>query len=111
MNETPIDIRLYQTDSKRCPFQEWLKSLDRTVKKRIDARLARLRQGNTGNCKAVGEGVFELKLDFGPGYRIYFGRTGKTIVILLCAGDKSTQKMDIKIAQTLWEDFLRRTEK
>ncbi|MCC5652183.1 type II toxin-antitoxin system RelE/ParE family toxin [Nostoc sp. XA013] len=79
-------------------------SLSRTQVK-IRARLDRVEDGNLGDCKSVGEGVFELKIDYGPGYRLYFGEEGITIIILLCGGDKSTQKQDIDKAQEYWKDY------
>lgn len=75
---------------------------------KIRARIARVRAGNLGNCEPEGGGVFELKIDFGPGYRVYFGEVGETIVILLRGGDKSTQIKDIKAARDNWADYWRR---
>jgi putative addiction module killer protein len=75
---------------------------------RIEQRIRRLEHGNLGDYKSVGEGVYELRLDFGPGYRIYFGQKNETLVILLCGGDKSTQKNDIILAKTLWREYCRR---
>jgi putative addiction module killer protein len=75
------------------------------AKARIDARLTRLQAGLLGNCKAVGAGVFELKDDFGPGYRIYFAEDNQDLVLLLCGGDKSTQRTDIQIAKAYWADY------
>lgn len=104
------EIRLYQTKGGTVPFSEWFDSLDDTkTQQRIDARLARLRVGNLGDAKTVGDGVFELRLDFGPGYRIYFGQEGRTIVILLCGGDKSSQKRDIKKAKEFWLKYQERS--
>jgi len=77
----------------------------------VDARLARVRLGLFGNAKPLGGGVGELKFDVGPGYRIYFGKDGKTIVILLHAGDKKRQSDDIETAREFWEDYLRRARK
>ena len=75
-------------------------------RKRILARVARLEQGNYGDCEAVGEGVMELRLFFGPGYRVYFGEDTNSIVILLCGGDKGSQKQDIKQAKAYWKEYL-----
>lgn len=69
------------------------------------ARLARVRQGNLGDCKSVGEGVSELRVDYGPGYRVYFGQKGRTLVVLLCGGDKRTQDRDIPLAKQYWREF------
>ena len=73
----------------------------------VSARIARIRGGNFGNSKSLGSGVFEFKIDYGPGYRIYYGKRGETVVILLCVGDKSTQKRDVKTAKEYWEDCLK----
>jgi putative addiction module killer protein len=72
----------------------------------IRARLNRIRLGNFGDCKSVGAGVEELRVDFGPGYRIYYGRHGLVVVILLCGGDKSSQAKDIRTAQKYWKEYL-----
>ena len=72
----------------------------------IRKRLNRVRLGNLGDAKAVGNGVFELRIDFGPGYRVYFGEQKGAIVVLLCGGDKSTQQKDIQVAKEYWSDFL-----
>jgi putative addiction module killer protein len=83
-------------------FKAWLRGIkDPTVSIRITTRLARLRNGLFGDAKPVGEGVSELRLDFGPGYRIYFKRERQTIILLLCGGDKKTQKRDIELAKLL----------
>ena len=102
---------IYRTKDKKEPFTDWLRHLkDQRAKQLIQARLARLRLGNLGYCKSVGNGVFELKLDFGPGYRIYIGQDGSQIVILLCGGDKSSQDADIKKARTYWQDYKRKKD-
>lgn len=102
-------IEIYQTREGKAPYEEWLNSLrDRQGIAKIKIRIDRLRLGNLGKCASVGGGIFELKIDFGPGYRVYFGQQGNAIIILLCGGDKSTQKKDIKIAQGYWADYRRR---
>lgn len=109
MEITPRDTYIYQALSGGCPFESWLEALkDRVGRAKIRARIARVRTGNLGRCDAVGEGVFELKIAFGPGYRVYFGEVGHAIIILLAGGDKSTQKKDIKAAQDYWDDYWRR---
>ena len=77
---------------------------------KIRARLDRVEEGNLGDYKSVGEGVFELRIDYGSGYRIYFGQEGSRIIILLCGGDKSTQAQDIRKAQEYWEDYRSRDD-
>jgi putative addiction module killer protein len=83
-------------------FEEWLSNLtDSRALAKILTRIQRLELGNPGDVKAVGAGVSEMRIDYGPGYRVYFKRTGKEIVLLLCGGDKSTQDSDIKRANQL----------
>ena len=110
MEATPKEAYLYETESGQCPFEEWLESLkDRRGSAKVRARIARLRAGNLGQCESVGQGVMELKIDFGPGYRVYFGQVGHAIVILLCGGDKGTQAKDIRLAQGYWADYRRQS--
>jgi putative addiction module killer protein len=100
------EIRRYITPDGRNPFAEWLSSLrDLSAVVKIEQRLDRVRLGNLGNSKSVGEGVCELKIDFGPGYRVYFGQVGSTIVLILCGGDKSTQEQDIRKAKEYWKEY------
>jgi putative addiction module killer protein len=88
------------------PFTEWFYSLkNSTTRNRILKRLERLYLGNFGDYKALGEGIYEMRLFFGGGYRVYFGKSGKTLVILLCGGNKRTQKYDIKKAQEYWNKY------
>lgn len=83
MEVQPRDIQRYVTPDGRIPFDEWFDSLrDRKARNKIKARLDRAEQGNLGDCRSIGEGVFELRIDFGPGYRIYFGQVGTIIVLL-----------------------------
>lgn len=105
----PKETIVYYAINGVCPFELWVNSLrDRLTVARIEKRLIRLRTGNPGDFKAVGQGVYELRLDFGPGYRIYFAFSGQQVVLLLCGGDKSTQTADIANAITYWEDFQKR---
>lgn len=100
------EVVLYVTDDDNCPFELWLEALrDRQARVRIKKRLDRVSLGNLGDFKPVGEGVLELRIDYGPGYRVYFAQAGTTIVLLLCGGDKSTQAQDIPRAQQYWTDF------
>lgn len=88
-----------------CLFEDWLKEIkDMQTKQRIQARLDRVVLGNLGDCKPIGEGVFEFRMDFGPGYRIYYAVAGTAIIVLLVGGDKSSQERNILTAQTLWKD-------
>lgn len=103
------EVLRYQTIEGEQPFTEWLLSLkDKNIRAALRTRLDRLSGGNFGDYKRVGEGVFELRIHFGPGYRVYFGLDGEKIVILLCGGDKSSQVSDIHRAQMYWADYLRR---
>jgi len=87
-------------------FEEWIDNLrDRAGAAQVLRRLARLERGNPGRVAPVGEGVSELKIDFGPGYRVYFGQWGEELVIILCGGDKSSQDRDIKAAKQLWDQW------
>lgn len=102
----PRELQIYQTPNGREPFTEWLKSIrDQKIRTRIQARLDRLVDGNFGDCEPVGEGISEIRLHFGEGYRIYFGEVENIIVLLLCGGDKSSQKRDIERAKTYWQEY------
>lgn len=98
-----LDIEFYTTDTGERPFVTWLESLKDTVARaQIKVRLDRLRLGNFGHCDPVGEGVSELKVHYGPGYRVYFSRIGKCVVLLLCGGNKQSQSKDIAKAKRYW---------
>jgi len=104
-----MELREFLTETGRNPFRKWLHSLrDIRARARIRVRLNRVRLGNLGDCKPIGEGVMELRLDFGPGYRVYFGQEGGFVVILLCGGDKGTQTRDIATAKQYWQSYKRR---
>ena len=106
---TPKEVVVFRTSDGRLPFDEWLRGLnEQNAVARILARLGRVRLGNLGNlgdCKSVGEGVSELRVDYGPGYRVYFGQKGRTLVVLLCGGDKRTQDKDIRRAKQFWQEY------
>jgi putative addiction module killer protein len=106
---TKLRVREYLTDRRVSPFRDWLDRLDVTARARIQARVLRFETGNLGDHRAVGEGVWEARCDFGPGYRIYFGKAGSAIVLLLLGGDKSTQRADIRRAQGYWADYVKVT--
>jgi len=106
----PTEIRNYLTPDGKSPYENWFNSLrDNKGKAKIRIRLGRIMAGNMGDYRSVGSGVFEFKIDYGPGYRIYFGRLGLTIVLLLCGGDKDSQKRDIRKAKEYWQDYESRT--
>ena len=101
------EIILLQTINGKVPFETWFESLkDRALQNAIDARLSRIADGNFGDHKSVGFGVFEIRIDKGPGLRIYYGLEGEVLVVIIGGGDKSTQKTDIKKCHILWEDYL-----
>ena len=107
MEPVPRELLEYETKDEKCPFREWLESLrDIQARAIIRKRLNRVRLGNLGVNRSVGQGVWELKIDFGPGYRVYYGEDGPKIVVLLCAGDKSSQSRDIAQAHEYWKDYL-----
>ena len=101
-----LAIREYQTADGKSPFREWLDTLTKVVRARIQARVLRFELGNLGDHKSVGEGVSEARVMFGPGYRIYFGKDGNAVIVLLVGGDKRSQTKDIAKAQGFWRDYL-----
>src|SRR5947209_18696493 len=103
-----LEIRYYVTGSGRQPFAEWFAQLEAVSRAKVTLAIARLEQGNTSNVKSVGEGVLEYRVHFGPGYRVYFGRDGLTLVLLLTGGTKERQQRDIETARTLWGAYKRR---
>jgi len=104
-----IEIRKYHSANGLVPFDRWMAKLrDERAKTRILVQLDRLRLGLSGDWKPVGEGISELRVFEGKGYRVYFGREGRTIVVLLCGGDKSTQSRDIELAKTYWRAYRRK---
>jgi len=100
-----LTIREFVTPEGRSPFRDWLRGLDVATRARIQARVLRFEAGNLGDHKAVGEGVLEARVMFGPGYRIYFVRDGDHVVLLLLGGDKGTQVKDIQRAQEFWKNY------
>jgi len=104
-----FEIVRYQREDGAEPYTEWFRRLrDAMAKTSIGKRLRRVEAGNLGDCKPVGEGVSELRIDVGPGYRAYFGLRGTVLVVLLCGGDKSRQDRDIAMAKTYWADWKQR---
>jgi putative addiction module killer protein len=92
-------------EAGRSPFADWFNSLDAVTAARVDKYIRRLEAGNFGAAKSLQEGVSELRLDFGPGFRVYFGRDGKTIIILLGGGSKRRQSADIVTAVERWKRY------
>ncbi len=99
-----FEIREY-TEAGRSPFAEWFNGLDAVSADRVDRYIRRLEAGNFGSAKPLREGVFELRMDFGPGYRVYYGREGRTIIILLGGGSKRRQDADIAAAVERWNRY------
>jgi putative addiction module killer protein len=103
------ELRIYRAKNGKEPFTDWLFSLkDKVTRAHITNRLNRVILNNYGDCKPVGEGVYELRIHYGSGYRIYFADQERTIVLLLIGGSKKTQSKDIKTAQKYWEEFRER---
>ena len=101
-----LEIRHYVTVLGRDPFGEWLAKLrDRRATAIVLLRIGRVQRGLFGDCRSLGAGVWELRIDVGPGYRVYFGRAGQKIVLLLCGGDKGHQHEDIALARKYWSDY------
>ena len=96
-------IEIYEREDGRRPFSEWIESIDETVQMKILAFIDRVALGGSKkNVRPVGKGVFEIKINYGPGYRVYFGELENIIILLLLGGDKHTQKKDIRLAQKYW---------
>jgi putative addiction module killer protein len=109
MESQPHELTIYETDDGDAPFSSWLDSLrDREARARIRKRLDRVALGNLGDYRSVGEGVFEFRIDYGPGYRVYFAQIEVLVLLLLCGGDKSTQDRDIQKAKQFWSNFNQR---
>jgi putative addiction module killer protein len=100
-----MELREYLDGRGRSPFSRWYKELDDFAATRIRVTLSRIAQGNLSGVKSVGSGVLEYRINFGPGYRVYFGRDGSNIVILLVGGTKKRQQDDIRAAISYWQDY------
>lgn len=100
-----ISVREYLDDKGNSPYRKWFGRLDPVAAAKATTATYRLQQGNFSNVKGVGAGVFEYRIDFGPGYRIYFGKDGPDIVILLGGGTKKRQSQDIQVAKISWQDY------
>jgi len=109
MDASPRRIEIYSEVNGKEPFTAWIEALkDKAARAAIRVRLDRVEDGNFGDHRSVGDGVLELRIALGPGYRVYYGQDGKVIVLLLCAGDKAGQEKDIKKAKRFWRDYLNR---
>lgn len=106
-----MEIKLYKLQNGKSPFRDWYTSIiDEMTQSKIDIQITRLRYGNPGKAKSVGAGVMELKIDFGPGLRVYYGQDGNDLVILLLGGNKSSQAPDIQRAQEFWAEYKERKQ-
>ncbi len=104
-------VKQYVDESGKSPYEEWFLDLHAPEAARVTGAIIRVEQGNFGSVKGVGQGVFEYRLDFGPGYRIYFAKDGDHIVILLGGGTKKRQQRDIELAIARWQDYKRRKKR
>jgi putative addiction module killer protein len=106
MAARPRKIKTYVRANGQSPFEDWVSDLrDKSAKAKIFTRIDRMKFGNFDDCKSVGQGVFELRVHFGPGYRVYFGLIGSEVVLLLVGGNKASQPKDINLAQRYWKEF------
>jgi putative addiction module killer protein len=103
-----IELQEYTDIQGKSPFGDWFNHLDAPAAAKIVTALVRMEHGNLSNVKGVGAGIFEYRIHFGAGYRVYFGKDGERLIILLAGGTKKRQQSDIEIAQMRWEDYKRR---
>src|SRR3954454_23588473 len=106
-----MDVLEYVDATSASVFRHWFDGLDAAAAAKVTVALQRMRQGNLSNVKGVGAGVLEYRIDFGPGYRIYFGRDGDVIIVLLGGGTKRGQQRDIETAKSRWADYRQRKGK
>jgi putative addiction module killer protein len=104
----PIAVREYLDERGEAPFAHWLDSLDAIAAAKVATALYRLEQGNFSRVEGVGSGIYECKINFGPGYRVYFAKDGEALIILLGGGSKKRQSADISAALSCWQDYKRR---
>ena len=103
------ELQNYLAATGEDPYSAWLMALtDRHARARVAVRIGRMASGNLGDVKPVGEGVWEARIDWGPGYRVYYAQAGKRLILLLCGGDKRKQQADIEVAQQYWADWQHR---
>jgi putative addiction module killer protein len=100
-----LEIRYYVAKDGSQPFAEWFAELEPVARAKVTRAIARMEQGNLSNAKGVGGGVLEYRIDYGPGYRLYFGRDGEALIILLTGGSKKRQQRDIDAAHEFWRDY------
>jgi putative addiction module killer protein len=107
-HQSVLEVREYLDRVGRSPYADWFDRLNREAAAKVAAALARIQQGNLSGAKGVGSGVYEYRIDFGPGYRIYFGKDGDSLVILVGGGTKKRQQEDIATASSRWQDYKQR---
>ena len=98
-------IIYYTTIDGKCPYQDWYKKLDKSIRQQVDRRIDRLEEGFYGDCKRLSNDLFELRFKIGSGYRIYFTESQDVIILILCAGDKSSQSKDIEKAKAIIKEI------
>lgn len=103
-----VEIREYLDTQGRSPYTKWFNNLDARAAAKVATALIRLGQENFSNVQGVGGGVFEYRIDFGPGYRVYFGKDGEALILLLSGGTKKRQQKDIEAAHALWQEYKKR---
>ncbi len=103
-----MEVREYLTENDKSPFAEWFDGLNAQAAVKTRGYIIRMQHGNMSQVKGVGEGVFECRIDYGPGYRVYFGKDGDRLIILLGGGTKKRQQNDINNAKILWQDYKKR---
>ena len=102
------EVFYYKTRDGKVPFLDWLYSLkNKITRAKIRVQIDRVAAGNFGDHHSVGNGVWELRMNYGPGFRIYYGLAGRKIILILLGGDKKSQEKDIKLAKKCWEDYLK----
>ena len=106
-----IEVREYVDSEGRSPFARWFDGLNARAAAKVVTALVRIEHGNLSNTKSVGTGVSECRIDFGPGYRVYFGKDGDTLIILLGGGTKKRQQRDMEAARAFWREYKRRKRK
>lgn len=112
MEASEREVEYYRANDGKHPYQlRYAAIKDQKARQKLDARVGRMRAGNFGDSEPIGDGASENKIDYGPGYRIYYGIDGKALVILLLCGDKATQAADIEIARSYWTEYKQRKKK
>ncbi len=101
-------VKLYERTDEEVPFEKWFRSLHENAAAKVTAAIRRMELGNFGDHKSVGNGVWERKIDYGKGFRLYYAKDGEELIVLLCGGTKSRQQKDIEQAKSFWADYRKR---